>query len=302
MTVLAVTLIFIAALLHAAWNTLGKKQSPSAAFFVIAMAAGFLMLVPCLIYYADKLQYIPSRVWLLICFTGVCQAFYFAMLAAAYRKGDMSLAYPLARALPVMLITMLTLMTGRKDQLSMCCLAGVVLIIGGCWLLPLRSRDTLRFSSYMNGCCACAALAALGTAGYSYTDDVALRTLRSLEGAPMTSLESALIYSPLEILATMIALLMWVLWDKQERAALATVWQKTRVPAALVGVGIYASYTLVLASLAHAQNVSYVMACRQISIPIGAGIGVLLFREPQYFCKIAGVITVFAGVVLVALG
>ena len=38
------------------------------------------------------------------------------MLAAAYRSGDMSLAYPLARSSPVIVVAVVTMLLGRGDQ------------------------------------------------------------------------------------------------------------------------------------------------------------------------------------------
>ena len=42
-----------------------------------------------------------------------------------------------------------------------------------------------------------------------------------------------------------------------------------------------ATYGLVLASMAHVTNVSYAAAFRQLSIPLGAFLGIWLQKEPS---------------------
>jgi hypothetical protein len=72
--------------------------------------------------------------------------------------------------------------------------------------------------------------------------------------------------------------------------------------AALAGMGIYLAYTLVLVAMAFVSNVSYVVAFRQISVPLGTVAGVLAQREPSYLPKLLGVAIMFAGLVLIGLG
>ncbi|HYF48432.1 MAG TPA: multidrug DMT transporter permease [Planctomycetota bacterium] len=297
----ALILVVASAITHVAWNAFGKKQQPSAAFFVGALVAGLLFLSPCLVMYADRMPLIPSDVWIMLVATGLFQAFYFGMLAAAYRHGDMSLAYPMARALPVIFVTVVSLAIGPGPDLKTGFIIGVALIVTGCFLLPMRNLGQLRLASYMNGCCLCAIMAAAGTAGYSLTDDVALRQLRSLH-TEMSGVEWALLYAPLQVFFTLMWLSVWVLTRPHERACLASVMKTARTKAALTGVGIYAAYTMVLVSMAFVQNVSYLVACRQLSIPLGATFGILVLKEPQYFLKNVGVAAVFSGVLLVALG
>ena len=69
-----------------------------------------------------------------------------------------------------------------------------------------------------------------------------------------------------------------------------------------MGAGIYGAYTLVLIAMTFATHVSYVMAFRQLSIPLGASLGMFILKEPSPWPKRLGVATVFAGVVLVGLG
>ena len=70
----------------------------------------------------------------------------------------------------------------------------------------------------------------------------------------------------------------------------------------MTGIGIYLTYGLVLVSMNYVTNVSYVAAFRQLSIPLGALLGIALLKEPRYPPKIIGVVIVFLGLVLVSTG
>jgi uncharacterized membrane protein len=71
---------------------------------------------------------------------------------------------------------------------------------------------------------------------------------------------------------------------------------------ALTGVTIFFTYTLVLFAMYLARDVSYIVAFRQLSVPIGAALGVLVLREPLHRPKIIGIAVVTVGLLLVALG
>jgi drug/metabolite transporter (DMT)-like permease len=65
---------------------------------------------------------------------------------------------------------------------------------------------------------------------------------------------------------------------------------------------ITTGYGLVLVAMPLARDVSYVSAFRQVSIPIGALLGILALKEPAYPFKLAGTGILFVGLVLVGLG
>ena len=70
----------------------------------------------------------------------------------------------------------------------------------------------------------------------------------------------------------------------------------------LSGIAIFAAYTLVLIAMGFARNVTYVVAFRQMSVPLGVLLGLAVLGEPLNPPKLAGVLAVTAGLVLVAVG
>jgi drug/metabolite transporter (DMT)-like permease len=55
-------------------------------------------------------------------------------------------------------------------------------------------------------------------------------------------------------------------------------------------------------AMAYVSNVSYVSAFRQLSIPIGAALGILVRKEAASPPKLAGIALVVLGLTLTALG
>ncbi|MBN1935458.1 MAG: multidrug DMT transporter permease [Anaerolineae bacterium] len=313
MTLTAVILILISAGTHAGWNLIGKREHPSAAFLLLANTLGFVWLAPALLLFGRALPAFPAAVWGWLIVTGLCQALYYAALAGAYRAGDMSVAYPLARSTPVVLVAAFNLILGRTSRISVLALAGIPLIVLGGLLLPLRRFSDLRpgqagCKTYLQASTLLALLAALGTTGYSLIDDHALRLLRialgrrAAPGLPVDGAAATVLFAFLEGVTSSFWLALFVLAAKQRRTDLARVWREQIRPAALAGLGIYLGYTLVLVAMGFVRDVSYVVAFRQLSIPLGALVGVLVLKEPSYALKWAGVGIMFAGLVLVGIG
>jgi len=93
-----------------------------------------------------------------------------------------------------------------------------------------------------------------------------------------------------------------MLFRRQDRIALAQTWADHRLYAGTAGLIIVATYGLVLTSMAYVTNVSYVAAFRQLSIPIGAVLGLTIQKEKGQLPKLVGIGVVFIGLILVGLG
>ena len=302
MTLTAAILLLISAVTHAGWNYLSKKEHPTAAFYLVANTIGVIWVFPILLYYGNQIPLIPKSVWIFIAMSGFFLATYMAVLAGAYRAGDMSIAYPLARSLPVIFVFFITLIFGKGKPLGVWVIIGIILIVAGCMILPLKLLRQFRFSNYKNLCCLLAVLAAVGIAGYTVIDDTALRSLREIPGTPWNPVDATLVYMVLEGISCSIWQLLIVAFDSRERKSLTEVLRDFKGAATVTGIGIYLTYGLVLGSMNYVTNVSYVAAFRQLSIPLGALFGMVLLNEPRYVPKIIGVVIIFIGLTLVGVG
>lgn len=302
MTLIAFVLVTVSAFTHAFWNFLSKRQNPQAAFFLMASIASAVILSPILIIFRAGLETIPPTVWGLIAVTGAVQAVYYIFLAAAYRSGDLSHAYPLARSLPVVFVALVSVALGRGEQIHPLAYGGFAAVTAGCILLPMPKFSEIHLSHYRHKWVLFALLAAVCITGYTLLDDQALRTLRSLPETPLSNLGWALLFGELEAISISVFLTALLLgWAPERRTlmqALGPAWKT----AATMGVIITATYGLVLVAMAYVSNVSYLLAFRQLSIPIGAAFGMLVRKEAASPPKLAGIVLVVLGLALAAVG
>jgi drug/metabolite transporter (DMT)-like permease len=301
MTPTAVILLSVAAVLHAAWNVLGKRHHPTAGFFMVSIAVGAVWLVPASARYWHAIPHMPPEVWGFLALTAACQAFYFISLAGSYQHGHMSVAYPLARSMPAVAVAILTYFLAQGRPISMLCIVGIGLVVVGGFILPMRRLGELRLRNYLNLSCLFALLAAVGITGFTIIDDRALRILRDDAGLGLSTTATALLFFQFEMAGTVLLLAPYVFLRRDGRAAVGEVLRTKRRVIVVTGFALALTYSLVLIAMGHASNVSYVYAFAQLSIPLGALAGVVLLKEPRPPAKLVGVILIFVGVVLVAL-
>jgi drug/metabolite transporter (DMT)-like permease len=72
--------------------------------------------------------------------------------------------------------------------------------------------------------------------------------------------------------------------------------------AIFLGVMIAVTYGIVLAAMAYAKNVSYIVAFRQLSLPIGVFLGLVILKEQGSLLRYAAVLLMAGGLVLVGTG
>lgn len=301
MTAAAIVIVLVSALAHAGWNLFGKKVSPSGAFFWHSTLWGVLLTVPVLVYQHRLLSQLDSGVWWLVVVTGFFQATYLSCLAAAYRHGELSVVYPLARSSPLLILLVGTLFLGTADAITGAAVTGIVLIVAGCVILPMQKFRDFRLANYRNLATLFALLAAASTAGYSIVDDNATEQMRGLLAGQALDAEVALVFVILQAWSALAWLGVGLLFQKTERRLLRELTSNWRSTMA-AGVLILGTYAMVVWAMAYADDVSYVVAFRQISIPISVALGWYFLGETIQAPKILGVLTILVGLLLVVLG
>jgi drug/metabolite transporter (DMT)-like permease len=305
MSLTAIILILISAFTHAGWNLLSKRSKTSGAFFFFSTGFAMFCFSPIIILFRKEITLIPFEVWKLVFVTGFFMALYYFSLAGAYRKGDISIAYPIARSSPILVVTFVSFVLGKADEIGSWALVGIIMVVMGCFLLPVKHLKRFSFKNYMSICCALAFLAAVGTAGYTIIDDHSLFLMRNLPGKPFNSFNSSFLYLFLEGVSCFFWLgLGTIIIGNERRGFIEFCHRGSRdiKLAMAAGVIIFGTYGLVLTSMAFVRNVSYVAAFRQLSIPIGAFFGMSLLGEPRYPTRITGILIIMAGLILVGLG
>lgn len=302
MSILAVSLLALSAFLHAGWNLLGKKVSPTSSFFLLANSFGCLCLSPLLYAYSSTVNHFPRSVWQLILFTGLFQAIYMWGLANAYRHGSISIAYPLLRAIPVLFVALLATFLKYGAAITPVGLCGILVITVGCILLPIESFRKTKLSTFFNKSCLFALISAMGTVGYTLIDNNVLLTLRGVQEIKLSVVEISLLYLFLESFSCTLWLLLIVLPKSSSRQELRVNFNQNFMTAATTGIPMSLTYALVLVSMAFVDNVSYVVAFRQLSIPITVLVGIYFLKEPSGLAKVIGTITIVTGIIMISLG
>jgi len=298
----AVALIIVSAFTHAGWNLLGKHEHPTLAFFLVATVIGTLALSPMVLPVAPAVLRFPASVWLPLTLGGLFQCLYYTSLSAAYRCGELSVVYPIARAFPLVFVALGSFLLGRGDTISSTCLTGGALIMAGCFVLPQASFGDIRPSGYLNRASAAALIVALCTVVYSLADDHCIRLLSPLTGQGLSSFRLSLLYLLVQNLTSIGFMCLMVLFRAKGRQRLRHVATRRLKNAAITGIGVSGTYSLVLTAMNFASDITYVVAFRQLSIPVGALMGMGILKESRTAPKFAGIFIMSIGLVLVAVG
>jgi len=299
MTITAIVLLTISAIMHVAWNLGGRISGPTPKFFRVSNLYGGLILIPATIIGFPIFHQANPTIWILIMASAFFQALYFSGLSGAYFAGHISEVYPLARSWPALLVVFVSLILGNGDAITPFAIFGILLILAGSTAIPLKSFREIKLSTYANKSCAYALLAAFGTAGYSILDDIGLRNVA--DNTDIANWKIAALWLGYESLAAV----SWLyLFERINifQAPKGTSETISRPHTIVVAILMAIAYTLVLLSYTLVDNISYVAGFRQLSIPLGTLAGVILLREPGPPLKWIGVTLMFAGLVMVALG
>lgn len=171
-------LIAVAAILHVTWNVLVKTSGDPLRAAGVGMVLGAVVLTPLAIagWFAIGRPSIPPEAIALGIGSGVFEAIYIVVLSAAYRAGDLSIVYPLARGTAILLAVGIgiAILGERPGPLG---LAGIALLIAGfVWLQrPWRMLTSAARRGGIDRGVALALLCGVMIATYSAIDRVGTR-------------------------------------------------------------------------------------------------------------------------------
>src|SRR5215510_9932101 len=120
---LAFTLAIAAAVLHAFWNLLLARSRDPESATAVALVAAVIVFAPFTALRFDA----EWAVWPFIVVTSMLQLLYFALLATAYRKAELSFVYPVARGVaPVVVLVASVAVLGHGTSVEQ--VVGVLLV------------------------------------------------------------------------------------------------------------------------------------------------------------------------------
>ena len=298
MSATVVVVILISCLLHASWNLLGRTDPEATlAFFgrmnLVGVAVGAVPAAVALALYRPM----SAQAWLLCAGSGTFLGVYFFVLGKGYQSADLSTVYPVARALPVLMLAAVDLLRGRAPNLP--ALGGMSLVVAGCLLAPLESLRDVHWRRWINPATWWVVLTALCTTGYTLCDKLA----QEAGAAAGASLVFVGVYGYLFFLFGTVVLYLLLAATGQLRRRAAPSEDLGWLRPALASVGNIGAYVMILWVYREVDEASYVVAFRQFSIVIGVGLALWLFREPGARVRVPAALLITAGLVLVgALG
>jgi drug/metabolite transporter (DMT)-like permease len=269
-TAVAAGLALLAAGVHAAWNIRLKEAANPLALAARSIPVGTLLATPAVavLWFARGRPVLPWQGWALVVVSVALELAYLNLLSLAYRRGEVSSVYPLARGSAPVVAVLVGLLVFR-ERLDPVQLAGVVSLLTGIWLVrPLRAGTSSLAPALLTGVC---------IAAYTAVDS------RGVRLGPFW-LYSWLIFAALSL----------VLLPVRGREAIAG--------ARAVGVLMVGSYTMVLAALSLAP-LALVVPLRESGVVLVSLWGVLRLGERDGAAlKFAGAAAVVAGAALLSIG
>lgn len=286
MTLPNLALILASAVVHVVAHIALKRAQDRTAFVWWMLVWGGLLFAPVLFVARPA---VPPLAWAIIGASAVFEALYFTAIARAYRLGDLSVVYPLARGTAPLFLLLWSLLF-LADRITLGGAGGIALIAAGlyvinlprpgAWLEPLRSlaRAAPRWA-VMAGVC---------ISLYTFVDRAGIQIVEPLLYTYLALWVTFLILTPLT--------LRQVGW-----AGLRAELRASRLGSVLAGFTTMAAYAMVLYAIRWGTPASYAGATREVGVVFGAAAGVVLLHERGSATRVVGSACVAAGVALIAL-
>jgi drug/metabolite transporter (DMT)-like permease len=260
--------------LHAFWNGLVADARDSHAIAAVALLTAAVAFAPVAALTWD----VDAAAWPYIAGSAALHLGYFALLAAAYERADLSFVYPVARGMaPVLVLAVSLVALGAAVSAGEA--TGVLAITAGVLLVRGIGRGAAQ------GGLALALGVAACIAAYTLVDDEGVNHASALAYLDAALLLTAPVYA-IAVART------------RGTAALRTA---ATPRAALAGLAMFAAYVLTLAALEVAEAAP-VAALRETSVVMATAAAAIAAREHVPPRRLAGAVVVVAGIALIALG
>ncbi len=286
-----IALVAVSAVLHVAWNVRLKTAGDPLRAATIGNIAAALGIVPAgvVAWWIAGSPAIPVLGVVLGITSGTVEAAYFILLSAAYRRGDLSVVYPIARGTaPLLAVVIGVVILG--ERLGAGGSVGVVLLLTG-FLLLQRPWRALRGHRGLDPSIAFALATGVTIATYTAIDRVGTRLIEPIPYAAILWATSALVLAA------------WVRFAAGGAILAGSVGEVRR--SAVVGWLSLLAYLLILVALSVAP-LSGVAPLRELATVFAAAWGSVRLGEAvgrrDSGRRIGASVAILAGALLLALG
>jgi uncharacterized membrane protein len=282
-------LILASAVVHVVAHVALKRARDRTAFGWWMLLWGSLLFSPVVFLRPQVVSLLALGIMAL---SAVVEVLYLFAITRAYRLGDLSLVYPLARGTsPLFLLLWTTLWPfSVADRIRPAGVGGIALIALGLYIinLPRLGAWTQPLRALAHGAPRWALLAGLCISLYTFIDRTGIQLLDPLLYTYLVTWLTWLLFTPLTV-----RLVGWRGLREEIRSS--------RLSSVLAGVTTLAAYAMVLYAIRAGTPASYAGAVREVSVVFGVIVGVVFLRERGSAMRLVGALCVVVGISLIAL-
>ena len=273
-------LVLFAAFTHAVWNFFSKKASGSLQVTLAGLWMANLTLLPVSLYIisVNGMTLYELR---FMSVTALAHISYYYFLYLGYRKGDISVVYPVARGTGIAGTAVFAFLL-LGESFSPSGVAGIALIFSGVIIISLK-RKLIKgdLSVLVYAVCVGASIITYSVndkAGVAHTNPVAYLNLKDMMAL---SLMTPFVF-------------------RKGLPQIKETFKKSWKYSIIIGYGALGTYLMILYAFTLA-NAGYISAVREFSIVIGSVLGIIFLKEKITPGKIMGIALITAGLILIKL-
>jgi len=282
MSIPAILLLLVSAILHTAWNLLIKQSEDKYIVTWWMVTVGGIFAVIALLFTGLP----PREMWRFALVSVCVEAVYFVTLSYAYHDNDFSLVYPVARGTAPAFLALWSFLFLR-ERLTTGGMIGLALIIGGLIVIGVNTLTQAHVTHVHFKGVAVAVFIALLISIYTTIDGAAVKN-----GYAMPYVMTMFACVPLPITPFIFREYKWT------KVKEVLVNQPLRVP--LAGILGVVSYLMAVFSFSIAP-LSYAGAVREVSVVFGALTGWWFLKERMGGVRVFGAVVIFAGILIIAI-
>ena len=290
---LIIGLVAISAVLHVAWNVRLKTAGDPLRAATVGMLAASVVIVPigAAAWWVTGAVDLPVAGVALAITSGTVEAAYFVLLSAAYRRGDLSVVYPIARGTaPLLAVAVGVVVLG--ERLGIAGSLGVVALVAG-FLVLQRPWRALRGHRGLDPAIGFALATGVTIATYTALDRVGTRLIDPLP------------YAAILWVTTSVVLVLWVRVVVRDGGGVFSGGPDEARRAAVGGWLTLGAYVLILVALSVAP-LSGVAPLRESATVFAAAWGSVRLGEAvtggETAWRVGASLLIVVGALLLALG
>ena len=268
------TIILIAAVLHASWNAFIKNKGNGFAKMTILATIISIIVAP----FTFVVGVPPLETCMYLGVSIIAHTMYMHSLTRAYQNEDFSVAYPFARGLAP-LLTVIILLFFFNRSISINELIGIGIIILGILILFNAQKLKLNFKILIS-----LLYFPISIVFYTLVDAMGVKTAESTQQ-----------FIVWLFLLIPIPMLVYSLANQKE--LIVSTFVENKYSLIVASIGSLTSYSLVLWAYTQAP-IYYVASIRESSIIFASLIGLIFFKEKGLLRRSLASIVLFAGVVI----